>query len=99
MKNAPHIIIGIRPQDPVPDWTTHLALIRADGTVHTGEKHSVMSTATYNKAHRRSSAQTSTNISSPHTGNEMITLAGVSVTYGDRKVRLTPLKKPKSVLM
>ena len=38
----PHIILGMRLQDPLPEWITHLALVHKDGLVQTGKKQHVL---------------------------------------------------------
>ncbi|GJE94751.1 molybdenum transport ATP-binding protein ModF-like protein [Phanerochaete sordida] len=85
-KNAPHIVLGMRPQDPIPDWTTHLALIRRDGTVHTGQKEEVLDAAATTQLHAGWSPQAPTDSGPSETGTAVVTLAGVSVAYGERKV-------------
>jgi len=32
-QNDPHIIIGLRPQDPLPDWITHIAFVQDDTVI------------------------------------------------------------------
>ena len=75
----------MRPQDPVPEWTTHLALIRKDGTVHTGRKQDVLDAAaeTLHRGWDAPSIQTKETV---NTGEAIIDLAGVNVAYGNRKV-------------
>lgn len=36
--SAPRIIMSLRIQDPVPDWISHVALVRSGGKVSTGPK-------------------------------------------------------------
>lgn len=76
----------MRPQDPVPEWTTHLALIYKDGTVHAGKKDEVL-TAASGTLHRGWNAptQSSTKVADD-SGQIVIELAGVNVAYGERKV-------------
>jgi hypothetical protein len=89
VRNAPHFILGMRPQDPIPEWTTHLALIREDGTVHTGHKEEVLAAAANTKLHPGwtppEAAQHGHNRDS---GEVLASLAGVNVAYSDRKVEL-----------
>ncbi|KAI0688994.1 P-loop containing nucleoside triphosphate hydrolase protein [Cytidiella melzeri] len=84
--NSPHIILGMRPQDPIPEWTTHLAMIRKDGTVHTGTKGEVADSVT-GSVHQGWSPHPQTHHKHASEPTEaVIHLAGVNVTYGDRKV-------------
>ncbi|KAH9174354.1 P-loop containing nucleoside triphosphate hydrolase protein [Lactarius sanguifluus] len=39
--NNPRIIMGLRLQDPVPEWISHIALVQ-DGRIKTGEKTTIM---------------------------------------------------------
>lgn len=36
-----HLVIGLRNQDVIPDWVTHLAIVNEDGIVQQGLKHEV----------------------------------------------------------
>lgn len=38
---SPRVILGLRTQDPVPDWISHVAVVK-DGHVTTGPKHDVL---------------------------------------------------------
>ena len=90
--NKPHIILGMRPQDPIPDWTTHLALIRKDGTVLTGPKDHILGKAdrdgvTYSAVHLvQSSQQEAPRATTDDHSGALVHMAGVNVAYGDRKV-------------
>ena len=79
---APHVLVGLRGQDPVPDWTTHIALIEEDGRVKTGKKEDILSAFTPAMP-LGSSKQSKSNRSQ---GEPLIDLAGVTVAYGPRKV-------------
>ncbi|KAL1945384.1 hypothetical protein VTO73DRAFT_2235 [Trametes versicolor] len=88
--DSPHVIMGLRAQDPLPDWTTHVALIKDGGAVHTGTKADVFPSR-FTPA--IPGASTSTSISSPESnyaprqhGDPLIDMAGVSVQYGPRSV-------------
>ena len=86
-ENSPHIILGMRPQDPIPEWTTHLALTRKDGTVLTGPKEEVVA-AESSTLHPGWTAATKNDHKLVNEAVEpVIQLAGVNVAYGDRKVR------------
>lgn len=86
-ENKPHIVLGMRPQDPIPDWTTHLALIQGDGTVHTGAKQDVLETAAGNMLHSGWKPPVAGHAEkAKHQGEALISLSGISVSYGERKV-------------
>ncbi|KAK7691950.1 hypothetical protein QCA50_005355 [Cerrena zonata] len=81
----PHIIMGSRIQDPIPDWTTHLAIIHKDGTVQTGPKEDLMPTIT---SHQTSSSQTTSHQHAIKRDLDrvLIDMQDLNVAYGDRKV-------------
>ncbi|KAJ3539813.1 hypothetical protein NM688_g6312 [Phlebia brevispora] len=86
-KNAPHVILGMRAQDPIPEWTTHLALISKDGAVHTGTKEHILkgpSSASLHHGWRPADHTVSKKVD--NTNEELIRFSGVNVSYGDRKV-------------
>lgn len=42
-KSSPRLIMSLRPQDPIPDWTTHLAILGHEHTLAlAGPKHEVL---------------------------------------------------------
>ncbi|KAH7883338.1 P-loop containing nucleoside triphosphate hydrolase protein [Phlebopus sp. FC_14] len=73
----PRIIMGLRKQDPVPDWITHLALVQ-DGKVLTGKKEEMLCRASTSSKRRRDTTT--------HDGKPVIILKNVNVAYGSRKV-------------
>ncbi|KAJ7648236.1 P-loop containing nucleoside triphosphate hydrolase protein [Mycena polygramma] len=82
----PHIIIGLRMQDAVPDWITHLAVVN-DGLVKTGPKTEMLDYK--DELQRVASAlgePIRTAASTPSAGEPVVEMKGVSVTYGPRKV-------------
>ena len=88
-KNSPHIIVGMRAQDPIPDWTTHLAVIHKDGRIHTGSKKDVLNAPSSASLHAGWKAtEHATHKPTSKNEEEIIRLSGVSVTYGDRKASL-----------
>ncbi|KAJ7849227.1 P-loop containing nucleoside triphosphate hydrolase protein [Mycena olivaceomarginata] len=83
----PHIIIGLRMQDAVPDWITHLALV-SDGQVRTGAKTEVLR---YKKqiqdaSSTRGDAAVQNLKSRLSVGEPVVEMKNVSVTYGPRQV-------------
>ncbi|KAJ6626720.1 P-loop containing nucleoside triphosphate hydrolase protein [Mycena sp. CBHHK59/15] len=83
----PHIIIGLRIQDAVPDWITHLAVVD-DGEVKVGPKEVMLQY----RAHVNNLSGTSTNENAgipqttPTHGHPVVEMKNVSVTYGPRRV-------------
>ncbi|KAL6305097.1 P-loop containing nucleoside triphosphate hydrolase protein [Sparassis latifolia] len=80
--HSPHIILGMRHQDLLPEWISHVALISPHRTVKTctredmirgGHAHPVVPTAS----------------KSPHArqvGTEVVRMADLNVSYGERHV-------------
>ena len=79
---SPHVIVGLRAQDPIPDWTTHIALVEENGQVHTGKKQDILSTTFMPAAHASSPPPKHTRPK----GDALIALDDVTVAYGPRKV-------------
>ncbi len=77
----------MRPQDPLPDWTTHLALIHQDGTVHTGTKQEVLGAESSQPLHNLGRFQSAFvhKSTSNGDGSPFVNFNGVNVAYGDRK--------------
>jgi hypothetical protein len=75
----------LRPQDPLPEWTTHIALIE-------GQRLNLMNRDAYSRKH----LVVLTESSKPHSGEadipiapqgrEFARLSGVRVGYGNREV-------------
>ncbi|KAJ3570797.1 hypothetical protein NP233_g4173 [Leucocoprinus birnbaumii] len=84
----PRVILGLRTQDDIPDWITHVALVR-DGTVEAGPKNSIVPLI---KQMDESSRPTSTAKSIESTeisqsdGELVLDLTNVNVKYSDRVV-------------
>ncbi|KAJ7648180.1 P-loop containing nucleoside triphosphate hydrolase protein [Mycena polygramma] len=82
----PHIIIGLRMQDAVPDWITYLAVV-SDGRVKAGPKHEMLD---YKDELQRAASALEEPVQSaaptPSAGEPVVEMKGVSVTYGPRKV-------------
>lgn len=91
---APRVILGLRTQDPVPQWITHLAFVHGD-TVTTGSKDSVLQSKQYKtlgeaalKKKRELSTCSVVNraASISADGKVLVDLVDVSVKYGPRVV-------------
>lgn len=89
--NPPHIILGVRLQDPLPEWTTHLAFVRKNGRIETGKKEDILRANPSVFGHHLNASVTPTH-QLKHDGHQdeaaLVDLDGVSVTYGDREVSL-----------
>jgi len=85
----PRILLGLRLQDPVPEWITHLALISEKGVI-TGQKDIVLEAEAERRVREeRDSQSRSSNASSSLSGSgrsTVVDLKNVSVTYGPRQV-------------
>jgi ABC-type Mn2+/Zn2+ transport system ATPase subunit len=87
----PHIIIGLRMQDAVPDWITHLTLV-SNGHARTGAKTEVLR---YKKqiqdaSSTRGDAAVQNLKSRLSVGEPVVEMKNVSVTYGPRQVHTDP---------
>ncbi|KAL0955582.1 hypothetical protein HGRIS_001819 [Hohenbuehelia grisea] len=82
-ERKPRIILGLRTQDEIPEWITHVALVN-DGSVHTGSKDEVR----IPKARPKTSEKTGDGrpSSSHQTGKLVVDMNNVKVQYGDRIV-------------
>ncbi|KAF8546650.1 P-loop containing nucleoside triphosphate hydrolase protein [Imleria badia] len=84
----PRIIRGLRMQDPIPDWITHLALV-SDGRVFTGTKEEVLATQELHKTTEDGSISIDATALTKRTvdeGKPVVVLRNVNVAYGERKV-------------
>ncbi|EGO00556.1 hypothetical protein SERLA73DRAFT_104866 [Serpula lacrymans var. lacrymans S7.3] len=84
----PRIIMGLRTQDPLPDWISHLAVVR-DGIVITGKKDEVLDL----EANRKDKIDEARSVGSTYTrqvqaddGKVVVDMKNVNVGYQDRKV-------------
>ncbi|KAJ7152866.1 P-loop containing nucleoside triphosphate hydrolase protein [Mycena filopes] len=77
----PHIIIGLRTQDAVPSWVTHLARVD-DGQVRAGPKGEIMQQCTVAGVHAAPAVQKK----EIPLGEVLVEMKNVSVTYGPRCV-------------
>lgn len=77
-------------QDPIPDWTTHLALV-SNGKVLTGTKEEILATQELRQAKEdRAISVAFSTASAKRTegeGKPVAVLRNVNVSYGERKVR------------
>ncbi|KAI0034887.1 P-loop containing nucleoside triphosphate hydrolase protein, partial [Vararia minispora EC-137] len=84
---APRVIMGLRPQDPVPDWVSHVALVR-DGEVQTGFKEDILAEQAENVL-AYSVSPRSNRTPAPHTKQlrrALVDMGDVNVKYQTRHV-------------
>lgn len=79
--------MGSRLQDPLPDWTTHLALVQSDGLVQTGPKEEVLASLTTSTQGWTPPVHTTQPRVQEQQEEILIDMDNVNVSYGDRKVR------------
>lgn len=84
-KRSPRVIMGLRTQDPIPEWITHVALVQ-NGRVVTGEKDGVLAQriTSGSSTNKSMSKVTST---SQKTRSVLVDFTNVKVQYSDRVVR------------
>lgn len=86
---SPRIIMGLRKQDPIPEWITHIALVQQNRLL-TGKKETVLaqhaSDAAQTEANRSSISQSSIPKAGKELGRPVAILKNVNVTYDTRKV-------------
>jgi ABC-type multidrug transport system ATPase subunit len=90
----PRIIMGLRMQDPVPDWISHVALVRG-GTVATGTKDEILSKHADHHAREAEHRTASTTQSYLQPGLEhckpVVGMKNVNVSYDTRKATTSSL--------
>lgn len=92
----PRIIMGLRMQDPVPDWISHVALVR-DGTVMAGDKDNILSE--HAGHHAREHEPTTENTTQSYLqlgldqGKPVVGMKNVNVSYDTRKATISTLIK------
>lgn len=85
----PRIIIGLRMQDPIPDWISHLALV-SDGKVLTGTKEEILEKQEFHEVKEGRVTLMNSTTSAKRTegeGQPVVILRNVNVSYGERKVK------------
>ncbi|KAL4079310.1 P-loop containing nucleoside triphosphate hydrolase protein [Scleroderma citrinum] len=85
---TPRIIMGLRKQDPIPPWISHLALVK-DGQILTGVKADVLNQEAMDAAQEVASRTSTLNHDRARIqedGKPVVVLKNVNVVYGSRKV-------------
>lgn len=82
---APRIIIGLRTQDPIPDWITHVAFVQG-GSVIAGPKDTILTAV---KNHNKIPTDKAPTATAPR-GKLLVEMKNVNVKYGPRTVSHVP---------
>lgn len=82
---SPRIVIGLRTQDPVPDWITHVALVRG-GKIITGLKEEVLSNAKNVVIEQSRASIAKASVATAAQGKLLVEMKNVNVKYGPRTV-------------
>ncbi|KAF8262681.1 P-loop containing nucleoside triphosphate hydrolase protein [Lactarius quietus] len=86
VSNNPRIIMGLRLQDPVPEWISHIALVQ-DGRVKTGEKSTMLQDLKDSHAKKASYSTSPVRNSSPEAKAKVfVNMQNVNVRYHERHV-------------
>jgi hypothetical protein len=85
----PRVIIGLRTQDPVPDWITHVAFVRG-GKAITGPKEEVLSTVTHDDMEKSKASTGKAFVATAPQGKLLVEMKNVNVKYGPRTVSSIP---------
>ncbi|KAH9022493.1 P-loop containing nucleoside triphosphate hydrolase protein [Lactarius hengduanensis] len=84
--NSPRIIMGLRLQDPVPEWISHIALVQ-DGRVKTGEKTTILQELNDSRAKEASRSTPPVHIPGLEAkAKVLVDMQNVNVRYHERHV-------------
>jgi hypothetical protein len=86
VSNNPGIIMGLRLQDPIPEWITHVALVQG-GHVMTGEKTAILEKLNIHTHEAVRSVAAPCNRSSNTGARTLVDMQNVNVRYHERHVR------------
>ena len=78
--------MGLRLQDPIPDWITHVALVQG-GHVTTGEKTAIVKELNLHSHEAARSAASVRNRGSSAGARTLVDMRNVNVRYHERHVR------------
>ncbi|EJT97018.1 P-loop containing nucleoside triphosphate hydrolase protein [Dacryopinax primogenitus] len=84
---APRILLALRPQDPLPEWVTHVAVV-ADGQVRTGRKEEFREELARHHVLEKAERAVPVSEKSVQEGEKelLVDMQGVNVAYHERKV-------------
>jgi hypothetical protein len=98
----PRIIMGLRMQDPVPDWISHVALVKG-GIVIAGGKDEILSKHADVRVGEAEHTTASTSQSYPQAGLDhgkpVVDMKNVNVSYDTRKATTSSLIMSKSITL
>jgi hypothetical protein len=86
VSNNPRIIMGLRLQDPVPEWISHIALVQ-DGRVKTGEKTTILQEL--NDSRAKEASHSTSPVHNPGieaNAKVLVDMQNVNVRYHERHV-------------
>ena len=83
VSNNPRIIMGLRLQDPIPGWITHIALVQG-GHVETGERATILEKL---KSHTHEAARSAAAVNTRAEAGILVHMRNVNVRYHERHVR------------
>lgn len=83
-RHAPRLIMGVRAKDVIPQWVTHLCVVRG-GRVLAGQREEVQNSTKIESARNLPENHTPI-LASPETAGLLIDMKDVSVKYGPRVV-------------
>ena len=87
----PRVIIGLRTQDPVPEWITHVAFVQG-GKVITGPKEEVLFATKYADTEKSKTSTSKPPVATASQGKLLVEMKNVNVRYGPRTVS-SPLEQ------
>ena len=83
LSRRPRVIMALRPQDPVPEWVTHVARIEGGGRVRTGKKRELWQPyIAGGERNEEVEGKTSERVA----GKVLVDMKNVNVKYSDRHV-------------
>ncbi|KAI9441834.1 P-loop containing nucleoside triphosphate hydrolase protein [Lactarius indigo] len=86
VSNNPRIIMGLRLQDPVPEWISHIALVK-EGRVKTGEKTTILQELDDSRAKEASRSASPVHIPDLEAkAKVLVDMKNVNVRYHERHV-------------
>ena len=75
--------MGLRLQDPIPEWVTHIALVQG-GHVETGERATILEKL---NSHTHEAARSAVVVNSRADADILVNMRNVNVRYHERRVR------------
>lgn len=84
--DSPHILLGMRPKDPIPDWITHIALVTPDHTMSTGPKAEMEGIVKHQHETQVAMPAAGKRRERKELGYELVKIEDLSVSYGPRTV-------------